>query len=517
MAIRVSYQTGGKEVEFDPKKEVADAHEEWMRGDRAVPFDAPTATEPDWSIVYNGDTPLIAVSKAYKCAIPKRPKMDDVGKEANLVALGDMQLTYAAAYHALRQARFILRQGPVNNIMPAEIEAETPRPDRRHRPSYICEPLSPDFLFQTGEDLERGLIYDGSVHLGQFTALLARFYRGVRTGAGVCSTISAVTTGLLTTNFPELRAFELDRSGDSSNIEYVKQTLQHSGNSDSGRAPRLCILNVSHGGDHSFCLVSFGNSPWFVCDPWPAEPYIIPLERNYFHEKGIKSWQVIEVFGPCEDPFGLPLMRAWDENAVRGEGAAIPGLTLKPPRIEHALALYSRMMVPEGTNMARREPFLWHAKGKCWVKDVEAPRTRGPGEFKDDLLFHEAHPWQHSSNHILSNTRDKDRKIVPEKEKAWLQYKSRNPPAAGPHDWGSGVTVDQEFVDGHAVVGLEDYSAAANEAAERDMARRQKEHETAQAAAAERAAIAKARKANTSDAKGGLERLLLSRMPPAGP
>lgn len=467
-----------KEIEFDPAKEVEKARTKWEKGPRDEPFEPPTSEEPDWSVVYDGDAPVVVVSRAHDGKIPKRPTLDDVLKNKSLVTAGDIQLTYAAAYHALRQTRFMMRQGPLNNIMPAVEESETPRDDLGHRPHYICEPVSPDFLYKLGEVFEEALRVESGVHFGQFAGLLARYYRGVHAGSGVCSTISAVVAGFLTTNFPDLKPWKLDRSGDDSNIISVEHALKHSGNSTSERKPKLCILNVSHALNHSFCLVSFGNSPWIVCDPWPWIPYIIPLEDNWFTEKDIDSWQLIEVRAPVKDPFGLPLMRAWDESAAKGE--PVPGLHVTPSRIERALALYRIMSVSEDADMKRDDPFNWNTTEGCWVRRQNATRDQGPGEYGDDLRFHEAEPWDHESNHILADYTDghpEHPKVVPKKLKSWHEYLRRNRPAAGPEDWGSGVKIDLDFAKNHETVTVEEFGESAQKAAELTMKRRKLEAE----------------------------------------
>lgn len=457
-----------KPIDFAPVKQAEKHKEEWIKSKKGGEYKPPNLDQPAKSVIVDTeggeDRPLIIVGAASDGEIPSRPTMHEAIHGSNPGAVGDMQLSYRAAYQALRQTRYMMPQGPLNNVMHAHESTHFPHrspssKNKDHRPGYICEPASPGFLFQAGETFEDALKISNGTHLGQLAGLLARFYRGVRTGGGVCSTISAVATGMLTTNFPNLRNYERNHENDDSDFISVKQVLKHGGNTKGTEFSRLCILNVSHIIDHSFCLVSFGDSPWMVCDPWPEEPYILPFEKNYFDNKnsyfdkdkqtntarGIKSWQLITVIAPVEDPFGLPLMRAWDEEALTNEDAEVEGLSITPKIIDLALARYS--IASQGDPTETEPPFQWDEDG--WHLIEDAARSKGSSEFGDDLKFHVNKPWEHESNHILSDVTDSDDKPVKAKIEAWVRYRAKNRPAATPGEWGRHVTINQEFKGDH--------------------------------------------------------------------
>jgi len=88
---------------------------------------------------------------------------------------------------------------------------------------------------------------------------------------GVCSLISHVTMGFITTGFPE---------GSEAAIVYS-------------------------GFDHSFCIARYKTSPWVAVDPWVMRPYALPLANILFDFASLKNNFRILIKKPVDVPYGV--------------------------------------------------------------------------------------------------------------------------------------------------------------------------------------------------------------------
>lgn len=103
-------------------------------------------------------------------------------------------------------------------------------------------------------------------------AALARCAREV--GGGVCSMLAHVALGFIT-----LRAL-----------------------------PGLeVVLVVDKSFDHSYCALGYGDSTWFVCDPWPGNTYVIPWDDCYFPREDVAYHFRVECSDRVTVPYGVEL------------------------------------------------------------------------------------------------------------------------------------------------------------------------------------------------------------------
>jgi len=399
-----------------------DGQEEFTPGD-----DAPRDT-----CVYDNraDNPLALMVYADEegSGIPQRPSIEDI---KNPLILNHAHATALIARHTVRQARRMLFRGPLNQLLPLE-DPNYPESPPNFRgdapPGYVCGKASPKYLNTINDSLSKELMTaDVEVDEGEerpllspFECLLARFYTAGISGCGVCSDFSALTAGLLS-----MFAISNERKSDK---DY-----------------HATILRVSHQGDHSFCLFSYGRSPWFVVDPWVMEPYAIPIERNYFGEEHISAFTRIEVFRKLEHPFGIPSMSYWDEAHL--EGPPVGFLGLNNAKIAAARAIWenlndglekghgmlkprakSKYANPTNNGIVKKVSGLWGADPLAeWVQ------TDGIDMALDSKWhnFHVDHVWSHTTNHGISGGADGGKK--------YAELRQEQRPAAYAHEWGTRV------------------------------------------------------------------------------
>ena len=111
-----------------------------------------------------------------------------------------------------------------------------------------------------------------------FVAWLSAFGHAARTtGGGVCTYISALTCGILTTIAP----------------------------------PETEILLVYSKADHQFCVISHQKSPWYTVDPWTLNCYVMKWKYSYFaptDEAGggtVDNYFKVTINHPLKEPYGI--------------------------------------------------------------------------------------------------------------------------------------------------------------------------------------------------------------------
>ncbi len=374
------------------------------------------------------DQPLLQFYGTTVRKIEERPKFSDIAKKKDWRAIGDAQVTATIVESAIRRTRFLMKRGTLNHLLPREdvLNPEHSPPiydDPTHRPGYLCEPLSPAYLDSIGNSIHAKFCNTWrGADLGQFASLIGRYYAGVRLQAGVCSNMSAVAIAMLTMDAPVEGQFGKPKKPFVFNENET-----------------LSIIDLSHSGEHSFCLASYGQSPWFVCDPWVAEPYVIPLEENYFPEEGITSWSEIRVHRRLEHPFGLPSMALWDnshgDKKHNVENFPVDNLVIR--QVEKYLV--DSVKIDFDIDMVPNDAFQ--------DRGANANAFRKYGAHEDAVSrriahrFHTDHVWVQPSNHKLSD---------PElDQEEWLKYRKEHPPVVRGNEWGDKVDMNPGYVTKH--------------------------------------------------------------------
>jgi len=127
-------------------------------------------------------------------------------------------------------------------------------------------------------------------------ACLAR--ASLEVGGGVCSKMAYATTGALTTLLP----------------------------------PGSEIVQVFHRNDHEFVIARVPGSRWFVVDPWPHEPKVIPFVDCVYKplhedttESAINSFIAMEVTKTMAEPYGFNLDKIpWDNFIRESQHSDVP-------------------------------------------------------------------------------------------------------------------------------------------------------------------------------------------------
>jgi hypothetical protein len=101
-------------------------------------------------------------------------------------------------------------------------------------------------------------------------------------GGGVCSKMAMATHGELTTKLP----------------------------------PGSEIAQVFHNFDHEFVAARVPGGRWFVVDPWPHDPVVVPFVDSYFQPEDVEHFVITKVTETCEHPYGVDLDTGFDWGAI---------------------------------------------------------------------------------------------------------------------------------------------------------------------------------------------------------
>lgn len=407
MTLKVKYQdTDGEDLE-------------WTRAedDTAADADKVPNTPPPWTVLTDSahdDDWTLAVGPVVNVDDTPFPARKTVEECETANAVGDMNKAKEIAAWATKATRNMLTQGAFNAVFPLHPDdnpddAPANFHDADHAPSYLTGEVSPKHLYDISEDMFMDLsvekLWAGAIvreivstlPRDPLVQLLARFYGTVTARGGVCSMMSAVTAAMAS-----LTAYPVEFDG----ANYTE------------------LLICSHGADHSFVVVGYGNSPWIVADPWVAEPYIIPLEDNYFNQDGIKLYQHVCIGKRFTVPFGIPIVQGpWDREALDSD--VIEGLDLTKEMLVAAEGDNNALVAPNNSFKHRGAYMGWNADHSSWGA-LNIRTTSGKN-------FHTNHVWQHQTNHGSYD---------PEDLTVWEEFRGNNRPLLKANAWGDDVDMD---------------------------------------------------------------------------
>lgn len=101
-------------------------------------------------------------------------------------------------------------------------------------------------------------------------------------GGGVCSKMAMATHGELMTKLP----------------------------------PGSEIAQVFHTFDHEFVAARAPGGRWFVVDPWPHNPAVVPFVDSYFDPKDVANFVITVVKETCDYPYGVDLSTGFNWKAI---------------------------------------------------------------------------------------------------------------------------------------------------------------------------------------------------------
>ena len=342
-----------------------------------TPDPAPTKEEdcipndqPEWSSLH--DT---VVDGGWVVAASKIKAGPPVDKSTNPSSGNDYKKAVEMATYAIKATRYLMKEGAYNARFPMHsssnpVDDVANYADPSHPPRYVSD-FSPKYQYDRAEDLFNELASEhifagslvrsqiGSVPLDPLSQIMARSHATLLCRGGVCSMMSAATVAMIS-----LQSYPIAYKGSHDYTE-------------------VCVC--SHSADHSFCIVSYGGSPWIVADPWVGEPYAIPLADNYFDRAGIQQYQRILFARRCKTPWGIELMKAYyDETVLDKEN---------PEQITNFLLTPAKVKAAE-TKIGVRQIISDDYK-------IEQDGMTYSGEERNahEKKIHTDHVWCHQTNH----------------------------------------------------------------------------------------------------------------------
>jgi hypothetical protein len=174
------------------------------------------------------------------------------------------------ALRVVRTVRPLLYRGPYNNrvALPDDVRQRTeyPRFENLVVDETLAEALTgpPGNLYGEGMDNQPG----------EEIMSLAVYADAVRTSqGGVCAKIAALSLSVLSRD----------------------------------AEPGTVACKIFHNRDHEFVVVRYGNSRWYVVDPWVHYSFVLPWQRCYFEQAGTVNHVRLSVYSAVEVPFGVVL------------------------------------------------------------------------------------------------------------------------------------------------------------------------------------------------------------------
>lgn len=369
-----------------------------------------TATYPGATKLFDSDVsatdPVLVYHGQQEGGLPDRPTLEDLEAAVSTpgsklpLAAGDLFITTRIAQHVVRQVRRVLPKGALNAVYmlaPNGIEEGQPADyEREDAPlGYVCGRTSPAHLnFKHLNAFTTGACR-GDHWCSLFDQLLVDFYATLHVQSGVCNMVSAVAMGIASLSATP-GAFD--------------------------PAKPLTILRVSHVGKHSFCLLSYGQSPWIVVDPWCAEVYTCPVEHNAFGPEGIRAYTQIDFFKRFDHPFGIPLLRKWEDGHL--DAPAVAGLGFTAADLRAAVRQADALRVANEDDMVLGGGDVMRWDGSGWEENRALHYDNGMGR---EWMFHmNQHVWQEQTN-------------LNKKGAAYAEHFSKHPPVVMGHHWGENV------------------------------------------------------------------------------
>ncbi len=174
-----------------------------------------------------------------------------------------------AAYWAIKKTRSALPYGPFNNTMLVGGKPRYLTPTKKLSKAHAqvdCQ-LAPRVLVSAAESFFARL----GANREDLIQMAVRGFGAQLVKGGVCSLISHVTMGFITTGFPD------------------------------GAEAAL----VYSGFDHSFCIARYKSSPWVPVDPWVMRPYALPMQNCLFDFDSIQSNYRFVIRKKVDVPYGV--------------------------------------------------------------------------------------------------------------------------------------------------------------------------------------------------------------------
>jgi len=216
----------------------------------------------------------------------------------------DVEYTKDIAAQAVRYVRSQLPRGAFNNQM-----------NIRGQYQYLTNGVSPKWLAARAETMYAALATKGDQLRDTVTQLAARSLATLTVGGGVCSLMTYVTAGYLTT--------------------IAKRGTK--------------IVTVFDGSfDHEYVVLFYGTSPYVVADPWVGTSYVCLWSHCLFPPDHVSAHTRMEIGETLRIPFGVVFT---DAEIRTAKAAGDINLIDNPPKKE--------MLVTAKQGLEQRKKYPW--------------------------------------------------------------------------------------------------------------------------------------------------------------
>lgn len=173
----------------------------------------------------------------------------------------DVEYTMDIAARAVRYVRSQLPRGAFNNQM-----------NIRGQYKYLTNNVAPKWLAARAETMYVSLAYRGEQPRDTATQMAARSLATLTVGGGVCSLMTYVTAGYLTT---------IAKRG----------------------TKIVAVFDSSF--DHEYVVLYYGTSPYVVADPWVGTSYVCLWDDCYFPPDDVSVNTRMEIGETLNVPYGV--------------------------------------------------------------------------------------------------------------------------------------------------------------------------------------------------------------------
>jgi hypothetical protein len=185
----------------------------------------------------------------------------------------DVEYTMDIASRAVRYVRSQLPRGAFNNQM-----------NIRGQYKYLTNNVAPKWLAARAETMYVSLAYRGEQPRDTVTQMAARSLATLTVGGGVCSLMTYVTAGYLTT---------IAKRG----------------------TKIVAVFDSSF--DHEYVVLYYGTSPYVVADPWVGTSYVCLWDHCYFPPDDASVHTRMEIGETLDVPYGVPFTEQEVRTAKR--------------------------------------------------------------------------------------------------------------------------------------------------------------------------------------------------------
>jgi hypothetical protein len=197
----------------------------------------------------------------------------------------DVEYTMDIAAQAVRYVRRQLPRGAFNNQM--EIQGQY---------KYLTKNVAPKWLAARAETMYASLAYRGEKPRDTATQMAARSLATISVGGGVCSLMTYVTAGYLTTI--------------------------------AKRGTKIVTV-FDNSFDHEYVVLYYGTSPYVVADPWVGTSYVCFWHECYFPPKDVSVNTRMEIGESLSVPYGVEFT---DQEVRTAERIGEINLIDNPPK-----------------------------------------------------------------------------------------------------------------------------------------------------------------------------------------